>query len=710
MADSGCFKVGRYRLPHVQGGTIAEKARRKDKIGGGKTPHQEEIKVKKKGLAVILCICMILALLPVTARAKWGAEVYIGNIHLSLNDEDEKAYAVVDSAGTVTTDGANESNYHVKFEAVMDPDTYESVATLTLKDFNYAGSGNYRFYEEYSSIYAKQDINIVLIGSNTVTNLISETAYYSYGILCNGRLAIKGNGSLTATGGQAQQSRGIYAYGLSIEGGMITAKGGNSCDGCDSFSCGIGSGRDITIQAGTVKATGGTSDDLSAGIYAGESFTVNNGTVEATSGTTDNRSYGILCDGTISYQNGVMIARSGEDAWETMAINSAPVLPNKYVWRTSENTDYSQLWSNGYSTIGTAYSYNEEQPGTYLELRRVAVYPASFEFGSTVEGYNAPDPQIFSVYNCSDNDVVVNMQPLSDQNDPSSGGNEYISGYNFGAILPWTISGRIGTSNVWPKTGLAAGTYNETITVSDSNGIISSTTVTFTVSAAPPVFVPVTDITMTNAASVQVNIDLTLWGTVSPANATNKDIVWSLENAGTTGATVVNGLFKATAAGTATIKATVINGATEATDYSETFEITVTEVPDYKIIKGANGKWTSSGNSGLAFTANGEFPLFSGVKVDGTLLSSSDYTAVSGSTVVTLKPSYLSTLSVGTHNLSVLFNDGEAVTQFVVQATVDVPETSDSSNILLWLILMFVCGSGLLYSMLHTIKKRKQAI
>ena len=80
---------------------------------------------------------------------------------------------------------------------------------------------------------------------------------------------------------------------------------------------------------------------------------------------------------------------------------------------------------------------------------------------------------------------------------------------------------------------------------------------------------------------------------------------------------------------------------------------------DYKIIEGANGTWTQNSDGTLTFRANGDFSKFTGVKVDGTLIDAKNYTAVSGSTVITLKADYLKTLSVGTHKLTVVYTDGE---------------------------------------------------
>jgi uncharacterized protein YjdB len=68
---------------------------------------------------------------------------------------------------------------------------------------------------------------------------------------------------------------------------------------------------------------------------------------------------------------------------------------------------------------------------------------------------------------------------------------------------------------------------------------------------------------------------LTLAGTVEPANATNKTIVWSLQSAGTTGASVSGNTLTATAAGTATVRATITNGTAAGTNYTKDFPISI---------------------------------------------------------------------------------------------------------------------------------------
>ena len=86
----------------------------------------------------------------------------------------------------------------------------------------------------------------------------------------------------------------------------------------------------------------------------------------------------------------------------------------------------------------------------------------------------------------------------------------------------------------------------------------------FTISVVP--FLPVTGITGV-PSSAYVGVPLTLTGTVIPANASYKNIVWELENAGDTGAYIdpVNGTLIALKPGTLTVSAKVENAALSST-------------------------------------------------------------------------------------------------------------------------------------------------
>ena len=162
------------------------------------------------------------------------------------------------------------------------------------------------------------------------------------------------------------------------------------------------------------------------------------------------------------------------------------------------------------------------------------------------------------------------------------------------------------------------------------------------------------------------------------------------------------------------------------------------ETNDYKITEGANGTWTQNSDGTLTIIANGDFAKFTGIKVDGKLIDASNYTAVSGSTKVTLKAEYLKTLSAGTHEVTFVYTDGECSTNLEVKkvssketkpteenktdtttstdsekdnsnnGTSDdtkSPQTGDKCNLALWLALLFISGAGTLVTVVN--KKRK---
>lgn len=104
-------------------------------------------------------------------------------------------------------------------------------------------------------------------------------------------------------------------------------------------------------------------------------------------------------------------------------------------------------------------------------------------------------------------------------------------------------------------------------------------------------------------------------------------------------------------------------------------------LPTYNFIDGANGEWIKNSGKDLGFKADGEISKFTGVKVDGTLIGADKYTAITGSTLVTLKRDYLETLSDGKHTLTVVYKDGECTTEFEVKnKVVEKPGTEEDTK------------------------------
>lgn len=89
----------------------------------------------------------------------------------------------------------------------------------------------------------------------------------------------------------------------------------------------------------------------------------------------------------------------------------------------------------------------------------------------------------------------------------------------------------------------------------------------------------------------------------------------------------------------------------------------------YDILDGADSKWTynSSDNAeGLSIRGAGSYANFKNIKVDGKIVDKSNYTVREGSTIITLKPDYLETISDGNHSFEMIWTDGHATTEFTV--------------------------------------------
>ena len=117
----------------------------------------------------------------------------------------------------------------------------------------------------------------------------------------------------------------------------------------------------------------------------------------------------------------------------------------------------------------------------------------------------------------------------------------------------------------------------------------------------------------------------------------------------------------------------------------------------YAIIRGDGASWTKGSTDGLCFTANGAYGKFTGLTVDGEDIDPESYSAVSGSTVITLKPSFLEGLKEGEHKLGVIYTDGETEGTFTVKekpADPNTPATGYKSYNWLWVTVMAVSALG----------------
>ena len=103
----------------------------------------------------------------------------------------------------------------------------------------------------------------------------------------------------------------------------------------------------------------------------------------------------------------------------------------------------------------------------------------------------------------------------------------------------------------------------------------------------------------------------------------------------------------------------------EGEDSIEIEDTVIAKLPP-EIIDGEGQSVTESEEEELAFRSNAALSDFIQVEVDGNVLDEKNYTVREGSTIVTLEPEYVATLSAGEHTMGIVSESGTAVTSFTV--------------------------------------------
>lgn len=119
-----------------------------------------------------------------------------------------------------------------------------------------------------------------------------------------------------------------------------------------------------------------------------------------------------------------------------------------------------------------------------------------------------------------------------------------------------------------------------------------------------------------------------------------------------------------------------------------------------KFVSGANQEWTKGRKDGLTFKIDTDIKEFKKVLVDGKELKDTDYNIKSGSTILTLKPSFLDTLSAGKHKIRFEFNTGSVEAYFTVKDKENSSQTESANTGVqnkygLWIVLLLVAAGGL---------------
>ena len=139
----------------------------------------------------------------------------------------------------------------------------------------------------------------------------------------------------------------------------------------------------------------------------------------------------------------------------------------------------------------------------------------------------------------------------------------------------------------------------------------------------------------------------------------------------------------------------------------------------YTVVSGANGTVTQGSDFEIQVKRSADddktySDYFTGVKIDDKeLVNGTDYTAVKGSVIITIKAATIQNLSAGGHTITVTFKDGTAVTSLNVKAASSggsnaaVPSTGETISHAFWVGSSCMTVAVMLFAVVLVQKKRK---
>ena len=213
-----------------------------------------------------------------------------------------------------TSDGGND---HVHSDSATKCWTWDSgTTTLTLNNLQLETTA-------YTALKLPANATVTMGGISTVTSCLSD--YDTCGIYGAGALTFNGSGTLTATGSNGENNRGVSTKGnIIVSSGTLNAIG--DIAELANYGAYTDSGDIIVFATGTLNATGGQSFPKSYGAYtnSGNITVSDTGTLNATGGAA-NESYGAYTkSGDITVSGGTFEAKT-TGTGTAQAVNKAPV-------------------------------------------------------------------------------------------------------------------------------------------------------------------------------------------------------------------------------------------------------------------------------------------------------------------------------------------------------------------------------------------------
>ena len=579
-------------------------------------------------------------------------------------------------------------------------------ATLTLDGFSYSGvghtetqidkEGDWELYRHAPIFWNSSDgLVIALKGENNVIVMTSpedtpepedeDEPPHRYANVCSvGNLTFQGSGTLN-TDTDLKEGREVSSIfvggGLTVEGGSLNLSSDDMCVEVEDGQFVIGE------HAGTIVATSRYTDDtLNYAIYAHSGMRIDGGTVNATGYRGITAGDGLVINGgTVSAQSNVPPTYLGSIMNPSgIVCENGPLTVNG-----------GSVVAKGFQSGITSKYYppfdddDEEAAETEAEPAEKPLFNGIvINAGSVVAEASADDGLGISVGGACRGTMTI-----------AGGSVQALATGSKGIGIEANESVEIGKGVTSLVTSGAAGAFGENTLVKNEIGGMAWTNLAGsegktalqpqsagqTLNAYQKAQFPAPVATVVDQP---VGLFLIRTGApqelVLPGTAEGGELQYSLD-----GSTFSSNLPTATNVGEYTISYKVVGDASHADSAVETTTAIIFDEGLYTVVSGDGSRWTKGSQKGLTLTIKrsdeGEndatFAHFLSAYVDGVKLERDvDYSAAKGSVVLTLAPSYLESLSVGTHTVAALFDDGVATAEFTVSAASSGSSSSSSSS------------------------------
>ena len=617
----------------------------------------------------LLAVALCLGLLPVTAlaAAPSGQELYVGGVQLSST-----GYWTTGSDGTVTSAGNTQpvDNY-IHYDA--DTNTLTLHNATIKKELAYdqntpAGSTILGSAIGVLNQSGDAELTVQLEGSNTIDGV--STGIYVHSSGGGAALSITGNGTLVidSTFGPIQVIGFNANAALSIENAKVTATSSYGFGVTVQSGNSENSSASLTVDGGSLTATA-PSNNVSGILFVFGSGGSGSGTPNLTvSGNATVRANGSAGGITSNSSTGV---HYGTGSNSTGGI----------VWNGKDGTVYGKVELQENLEIGEGESLTIED-GASLNTgsHEVIVNGGTLTGGERITGTVKYAP-------------TITTQPTSQT--VTEGGTATFTVVTSGTeplSYQWQQSTDSGQS--WTNiVGATDATYTTEATTTSMNGYQYRCVASNSAGSAT-----------SDAATLTVHVHA--WG--EPVWSWSEDgktatATFTCKNDGSHQATedaAVTSAVKTpatcTEAGVTTYTATVeFNGKT----YTSTKDVTDIPATGHEfegglcsvcgardtsfspaLVSGDGSKWTKGSSKGLTFVSSAAFADLVEVRLDGRVLSASEYAVREGSTVVTLPAKLLEGLKAGDHELLIVSGSGTVRASLTVAEAAKVEEAAKTEK------------------------------